>query len=207
MDEIVRINAASDLYATLGANSSDDISVISKKFKRSALKVHPDKCSKLGAEAAFKKLSAAFAVLRDPDRRADYDDFGTVSQVDLEDEVPFYWDIDEIEQLVSALGDSASQESIKWMRQKAAVETRRRKRVGYVPPPHPMEKYIPKKASNAYRFARECLPMPLQLLIFYTLFVTSIYLTAIFVWANLKVVISVGLLLLFLLPAFEPLLR
>ena len=73
MDEIV---AEQDLYRILGVsrNASDD--EIKKAYRQLAREYHPDRNSNPGAEAKFKAVSAAFAVLGDPKKKAAYDEFG-----------------------------------------------------------------------------------------------------------------------------------
>ena len=65
-----------DLYALLGAEKSDDQHTITKKYKKMALKFHPDRNRGDGQEAAaekFKAIADAYAVLSDPNRRHQYD--------------------------------------------------------------------------------------------------------------------------------------
>ena len=64
----------SDLYDILGVKgmspSADDLK---RAYRKLALILHPDKCAFNGSTEAFKRVSAAFAVLRDPKQRAIYD--------------------------------------------------------------------------------------------------------------------------------------
>ena len=60
--------AAQDLYAVLGCAKGDDAPVITKKYRKLALKYHPDRNRGDGqAEAAekFRAVSDAYAVLSD----------------------------------------------------------------------------------------------------------------------------------------------
>lgn len=70
-----------DLYAVLGADKGDDAHTISQKYKKLALKYHPDRNRGEGQEAAaavFKEVSAAYTVLNDPNKRRQYDLRGSV---------------------------------------------------------------------------------------------------------------------------------
>ncbi len=66
-----------DYYEVLGVakGSSDD--EIKKAYKKTALKYHPDRNpGDKEAEEKFKEAAEAYDVLRDPDKRARYDQFG-----------------------------------------------------------------------------------------------------------------------------------
>ena len=66
-----------DYYAILGVKKTADASEIKKKFRRLALKYHPDRNQgNKAAEAKFKELSEAYDILSDRDKRAKYDRFG-----------------------------------------------------------------------------------------------------------------------------------
>jgi len=73
---IQRINATEDFFEILEVERSADEAFVRKSYKRLSLKVHPDKCQHDGAEEAFKKLSRAYACLRDPQERAYYERVG-----------------------------------------------------------------------------------------------------------------------------------
>lgn len=75
--------AAKDLYAVLGCSKGDDAPVITKKYRKLALKYHPDRNRGDGqAEAAdtFRTVSDAHAVLGDPNRRRQYDLHGATGE-------------------------------------------------------------------------------------------------------------------------------
>lgn len=65
-----------DYYAILGISKGSSDDEIKKAYRKLALRLHPDKCSLPGAEEAFKKVSEAFQVLSDSDKRSIYDDHG-----------------------------------------------------------------------------------------------------------------------------------
>ena len=65
--------AADDFYGTLGVASDADAAEIKRAYRGIALRLHPDKCAAEGAEEAFKRVSAAYEALRDPEERRRYD--------------------------------------------------------------------------------------------------------------------------------------
>src|SRR5512143_2757076 len=79
--------AQRDYYEVLGVSRDADIKAIKDAFRRLALKFHPDRNKSPDAEEKFKEIAAAYAVLSDPKKRADYDarGFASVSGVSEED--------------------------------------------------------------------------------------------------------------------------
>lgn len=70
---------AIDLYAILGVGRDASDAEIKKAFRQAAMQHHPDRNpGDKEAEERFKEVNAAYAVLSDPDKRAQYDRFGTV---------------------------------------------------------------------------------------------------------------------------------
>eukprot|EP00906_Rhabdomonas_costata_P010656 RCo014992 len=69
---------AEDYYTVLGVSRDASEQEISKAYKKLALKWHPDKNpdNRAAAEANFKKVSEAYDVLRDPQKKKVYDQFG-----------------------------------------------------------------------------------------------------------------------------------
>ena len=66
-----------DYYAVLGVQKTAGPDEIKKKFRKLALKYHPDRNQgNKAAEAKFKEISEAYEVLSDTDKRAKYDRFG-----------------------------------------------------------------------------------------------------------------------------------
>ncbi len=62
-----------DYYQILGVPRDADQQTIKKAFKHLAMKVHPDRNKAPDAEARFKELAEAYAVLSDPKKRVAYD--------------------------------------------------------------------------------------------------------------------------------------
>lgn len=68
---------AEDYYKTLGIERGASDTDIRKAFHRMAKKYHPDaNPDNPAAEARFKEVNEAYEVLRDPEKRAQYDQFG-----------------------------------------------------------------------------------------------------------------------------------
>lgn len=69
---------AEDYYKILGIDKNASIDDIKKVYRKLALKYHPDKNpGDKPAEEKFKKISEAYAVLGDPEKRKQYDSFGS----------------------------------------------------------------------------------------------------------------------------------
>ena len=68
----------SDYYKVLGVSKSASDNEIKKAYRKLALKYHPDQTKgDKQAEAKFKKISEAYAVLSDKEKRQQYDTFGS----------------------------------------------------------------------------------------------------------------------------------
>lgn len=63
---------ADDYYALLGVEADADIATLRRAFRQLALRWHPDRAG-TDTTVIFQKISAAYEVLADPVRRADYD--------------------------------------------------------------------------------------------------------------------------------------
>ena len=64
-------------YETLGVSKDSSAQDIKKAYRKLAMKYHPDKNKgDKAAEEKFKKISEAYAVLSDPEKRKQFDTFG-----------------------------------------------------------------------------------------------------------------------------------
>jgi curved DNA-binding protein len=69
---------ADDYYKTLGVEKNADAEAIKKAYRKLALKYHPDRNpNNREAEEKFKKISEAYAVLSNPEKRKQYESFGS----------------------------------------------------------------------------------------------------------------------------------
>lgn len=73
---------AEDYYQVLGVDKKASTDDIKKAYRKLALKWHPDRNpnNKTVAEEKFKKISEAYAVLSDAEKRKQYDQFGSAEQ-------------------------------------------------------------------------------------------------------------------------------
>ena len=69
---------AEDYYQTLGVDKNASPEVIKKAYRKLAMKYHPDHTKgDKASEEKFKKISEAYAVLSDKEKRKQYDTFGS----------------------------------------------------------------------------------------------------------------------------------
>jgi len=65
-----------DYYEVLGVNKNASDEEIKRAFRKLAKQYHPDVNKEPGADAKFKEIGEAYAVLSDPNKRSQYDQFG-----------------------------------------------------------------------------------------------------------------------------------
>lgn len=66
-----------DYYKTLGVERGASKEEVQKAYRKLARKYHPDVSKEANAEDRFKEVSEAYEVLKDPDKRQKYDQFGS----------------------------------------------------------------------------------------------------------------------------------
>ncbi|CNH52472.1 curved DNA-binding protein [Yersinia pekkanenii] len=63
-----------DYYAVMGVEPTASLKEIKTAYRKLARKYHPDVSSEPDAERQFKEVAEAYEVLKDPERRAEYDE-------------------------------------------------------------------------------------------------------------------------------------
>ena len=80
-----------DYYKPLGVERGASQDEIKRAYRKLARKYHPDVSKEPDAEARFKELGEAYAVLKDPEKRAAYDELGANWQSGQEFKPPPDW--------------------------------------------------------------------------------------------------------------------
>ena len=76
-----------DLYKILGAERNASQDELKKLYRKLSMQYHPDRqagksdSEKKEAEEKFKKINSAYSILGDPEKRRNYDQFGTTDQM------------------------------------------------------------------------------------------------------------------------------
>src|SRR5271155_1793426 len=65
-----------DYYEVLGVARGADADTVKRAYRKLARKYHPDVSKEKNAETKFKEVQEAYEVLRDPEKRAAYDQLG-----------------------------------------------------------------------------------------------------------------------------------
>lgn len=81
-----------DYYKILGVERTADQDTIKRAYRKLARKYHPDVSKETDAEAKFKELNEAYEVLKDPEKRAAYDQLGSNWQAGQDFRPPPGWD-------------------------------------------------------------------------------------------------------------------
>lgn len=81
-----------DYYEILGVARNATQDDVKRAYRKLARKFHPDVSKEADAEARFKELGEAYAVLKDPEKRAAYDQMGSQWKTGQDFRPPPGWD-------------------------------------------------------------------------------------------------------------------
>lgn len=84
--------ASRDLYSVLGVSREANPDEVKRAYRKLARKYHPDVSKEADADTLFKELGEAYEVLKDPEKRAAYDQLGANWQQGQDFRPPPDWD-------------------------------------------------------------------------------------------------------------------
>jgi len=81
-----------DYYEIMGVKKDATQDEVKRAYRKLARKYHPDVSKEADAEAQFKEVGEAYEVLKDPEKRAAYDQLGSQWQAGQDFQPPPGWD-------------------------------------------------------------------------------------------------------------------